>query len=181
MWLLLQSHRLLHQDSRTLETIGCHHSPLRIHAPLGATLSTTQVGKRVDSCHSSSNSTSAHEVGHPHTNPKPHTQKQFTSFINISDLSLVSCFVPKSEELVSEGIFSTVSLLFLDCLSPAQSASARACKAHGPAIQTDTQPGLPTWNRPTLFMLFKSCASGRDIFEHSFIVANVLSGRSWDK
>ena len=37
--------------------------------------------------------------------------EQFTSFINISDFSLGRCFVPKSEELVSEGIFSTVSLL----------------------------------------------------------------------
>ena len=65
----------------------------------------------MDSCHSPSTSASAHEVGHPHTYPKPHTQKQFTNFINISDLSLVRCFVPKSEEFVSEGIFSTVSLL----------------------------------------------------------------------
>ena len=38
-------------------------------------------------------------------------KKQFTSFINISDLSPVRCFVPKSEEFVYEGIFSTVSLL----------------------------------------------------------------------
>ena len=44
---------------------------------------------------------------HPHTYPKPHTQKQFTSLINIFDLSLVKCFVPKSEEFVSEGIFSS--------------------------------------------------------------------------
>ena len=58
-----------------------------------------------------STSASAHEVGHLHTYPKPHTQKQFTNFINISDLSLVTCFVPKSEEFLSEGIFSTVNLL----------------------------------------------------------------------
>ena len=38
-----------------------------------------------------------------------HKWKQFTSLINISDLSLVKCFVPKSEELVSEGIFLTVN------------------------------------------------------------------------
>ena len=81
------------------------------YAPPGVILSTTQVDVRVDSCHSPSTSASAHEVGHPHPYQKPHTQKQFTSFINISDLSLVRCFVPKSVEFVSEGIFSTVSLL----------------------------------------------------------------------
>ena len=43
------------------------------HAPRGANLSTTQVGILVDSCHSPSTSASAHEVGHPHTYPKPHT------------------------------------------------------------------------------------------------------------
>ena len=38
MWLLLQSHLLLHQDSRTLETIGSHPSPLRIFRPAGRNL-----------------------------------------------------------------------------------------------------------------------------------------------
>ena len=46
-----------------------------------------------------------------HTYPRPHTWKQFTSFTNISDLSLVRCFVPKSEEFVSDRIFSTISFL----------------------------------------------------------------------
>ena len=64
---------------------------------------------RVDSCHPPSTSASAHEVGHLHTYPKPHAQKQFTSLINISDLSLVKCFVPRSEEFVSAVIFSTLS------------------------------------------------------------------------
>ena len=40
---------------------------------------------------------------------KPHTQKQFTSRINISNLSLATCLVPGSEEFVSVAIFSTVS------------------------------------------------------------------------
>ena len=82
-----------------------------ITAPPGAILRTTQGGKRVDSCHSPSTSTSAHEVGNLHTYPKSHTWKQFASLINISDLSLVRCFVPKSDEFVSDGIFSTISLL----------------------------------------------------------------------
>ena len=38
MGILLQSHRLLHQDPRTLETIGGHHSPLRILRPAGRDL-----------------------------------------------------------------------------------------------------------------------------------------------
>ena len=74
-------------------------------------LSTTQIDFRVKSCHFPSTSVREHEVGHPHTHPKPLTLKQFTSFISVSDLSLVRCFVPKSEEFVSEGIFPTVTLL----------------------------------------------------------------------
>ena len=35
--------------------------------------------------------------------PKIHTKKQFTSLSNISDLSLLRCFVPRSEEFVSLG------------------------------------------------------------------------------
>ena len=79
------------------------------YAPPGAILSTMQVSIRVDSCHAPSTSASAREVGRLRTNPETYTWKQFTSHINISDLSLVRCFVPKSEEFVSVGIFSTVS------------------------------------------------------------------------
>ena len=58
----------------------------------------------------------------------------------------------------------------------------RARHLDEPAIQIDTPTrGLPTKNRPTLFEFLKSCASGRYIFEHSFVVANVMSGQSWDK
>ena len=46
-------------------------------------MSDVQFGRHVDLCHSPSTSANAHEVGHPHTYPKPH----FTSLINISDLS----------------------------------------------------------------------------------------------
>ena len=35
MWLLLQSHRLLHQDSHALETIGGHQSPTAYFTPAG--------------------------------------------------------------------------------------------------------------------------------------------------
>ena len=101
-----------HSSLTWFETVGCTHSPLRILRPAGRDLEHhTQVGIRVDSCHSPSTSASAHEVVHPHPYPRPHTWKQFTSFINISNLSLVRCLVPKSEEFVSEGIFSTVSML----------------------------------------------------------------------
>ena len=67
------------------------------YAPPGANLSTTQVGIRADSFYSPSTSACAHEVGHPHTYTKPHIWKHFTSFNNISDLSFVRCFVPKSK------------------------------------------------------------------------------------
>ena len=50
------------------------------------------------------------------------------------------------------------------------------------ATQTDTQlVALQRETDPPVFMFFRSCTSGRDIFEHSFMVANVMSGRSWDK
>ena len=88
-----------------LETIGAATVHCVFHAPPSATLSGTQVCIRVDSCHSSSTSASGREVGHLHTYPKPHTWKQFTSLINISDISLVRCFVPKLDEFVSERIF----------------------------------------------------------------------------
>ena len=78
-------------------------------APPGAMVSDAQHNIRVDYCHSSSTSANAHEVGHMHTYPMPQTYKQFTSLINIADLSLVKYFVPKSEEFVPVGIFSTVS------------------------------------------------------------------------
>ena len=46
----------------------------RVYRPAGRDLEHhAQVGKRVDSCHSSSTSTSAHEVGQLHTYPRPHT------------------------------------------------------------------------------------------------------------
>ena len=108
-------------------------------APPGAILSTTQVGIRVDSCHAPSTSTSAHEVGHQHTYPKPHTKEQFTSFINIFDLSLVRCFVPKSEvcfrrdllhhQLVVADRLLEPQVLNLDvfCLAQARSAYYGQC------------------------------------------------------
>ena len=54
---------------------------------------------------------------------------------------------------------------FLDCLSPAQSTSARACNALGWACHPNRHPtrGLPTRNRPTLFMFFKSCVGPRHL------------------
>ena len=42
-------------------------------APTGAKLSDVQFGGHVDLCLSPSTSASSHEVGHPHTYPKPHT------------------------------------------------------------------------------------------------------------
>ena len=81
---------------------------ITLHPP-GAMVSDAQHNTRVDSCHFPSTSASAHEVGHLHTYPKPHTQKQFTSPINVSYLSLVKCFGPRSEEFVPVGVFSTVS------------------------------------------------------------------------
>ena len=50
----------------------------------------------VSSCHSPPTSADTHEDVHPHT------WKQFTSLIHISDLSLVRCFVPTSDEFVLE-------------------------------------------------------------------------------
>ena len=44
-----------------------------LYAPLDAIWSTAEVGIRVGSCHSTSTSASAHEVGHPHMYPRPHT------------------------------------------------------------------------------------------------------------
>ena len=69
-----------------------------------AMVSDAQHSIRVDSCHSSSTSStsaSAHQISHLHTYSKPHTWKQFTTLINITDLSLVRCFVPRSEEFIS--------------------------------------------------------------------------------
>ena len=72
---------------------------------------------------------------------------------------------------------------FIDCLSPSISASARACKALRLACHSNKHQnhGLPTKSRPNLFMFFRSSASSRDNFEHSLLVATVMSGRSWDK
>ena len=86
------------------------------YAPPGANLSTTQVGIRVDSCHSSSVRTRL--VIRTRIQSLIQRERQPTSFINISDLPLMRCFVPKSEEFVSEEIFSTVSSLLRTASCP---------------------------------------------------------------
>ena len=61
---------------------------------------------------------------------------------------------------------------FLDCLLP--NPRQQVCKVvhlEESAIQTDTEPD-------PLFKFFRSCASGRDIFEHSFMVATMLPSLS---
>ena len=86
--------------------------------PPAAKVSDVQFGRRVDPCHSPRPQPGVRKVADPLSQIQlegnlgsTHKQKQFTNLINISDLSLVRCFVPKSEEFVSEGIFCTVSLL----------------------------------------------------------------------
>ena len=51
------------QSTSTVMVIYCPDTHSVFSAPPGAILSTPQVGLRVDSCHSPSTSTSAHEVG----------------------------------------------------------------------------------------------------------------------
>ena len=60
---LAHSKFILHSKS-TVMVMYCPDTHSVFTAPPGAILSTTQVGIRVDSCHSPSTSTSTHEVGH---------------------------------------------------------------------------------------------------------------------
>ena len=71
---------------------------------------------------------------------------------------------------------------FLDCRSPAQSASARARRALWLPCHSNNHPtrGFPMRNLTTLFM-FRSCPSGRGVLDRNFMVAKVLSFQSWDK
>ena len=94
---------LVHYSTSSIMVMDSQDSRrITLHPP-GAMVSDAQHSTRVDSCHFPSTSASAHEVGHLHTYPKPHTQKQFTSPINVSYLSLVKCFGPRSEEFVPVG------------------------------------------------------------------------------
>ena len=112
-------------------------------APQGVNLSTAQVNIRVDSCHSPATSARAHEVGHPHTY-KPHSQKQFTSFGNISGLSLVRCFVPKSEEFVSEGDLHPQLVVADRLLEPQSTGSQCALLCPSPFCSLWT---VPHWSQ----------------------------------
>ena len=87
---------ILHSAS-TFMVMDCKDSP-RILQPRH--LSTAQVNIRMDSCHPLNLGQCARGWSPAHVSK--------ASYV---DLSLVRCFVPKSEEFVSEVIFSTVSLL----------------------------------------------------------------------
>ena len=82
-----------------------------------------------------------------HVPNAPHAWKQLTSFIHISDLSLVRCIVPKSQEFVSEGIFSTVSLLLRTATS-----TGSQCALHCPS------PLCLLWTVPQ----WSQCAAGSE-------------------
>ena len=86
-------------------------------APPGAKVSDVQFGRHVDLCHSPSTSARSAQGRLSTDSTRGQTWVVFTSRSSsrassiVPDLSLVRCFVPKSEEFVSEGIFSTVSLM----------------------------------------------------------------------
>ena len=65
-------------------------------------------------------------------------------------------------------------------LPPSLLRQEQAMHSDSPDIKTCMRLfAFQTRIRPTLFVFFASCASGRDISEHSFIVANFISGLCW--
>ena len=89
--------------------------------------------------------------------------------------ALIRCFLCK--------IMRPLTDFFIVCLPPNPRQQGRARHLDG-ACHSNRHPTRGLSNEeptPLSSWFFRSCASGRDIFEHSFMVANVMSGRSWDK
>ena len=106
-----------------------------------------QFRKPVASCHSPSNS---REVG------DPHTEQQFASLINISDLSLVVCFAPKSEVRLSKDLLHGEFAVARRLLEPQTLRISKCLALPGPILLTTDNGALESLSKRIDSILPKS-------------------------